>query len=205
MNRKRIRAIFIQAAVICVALAFFTLALSLSFTPEKAIRHIEKNFHFGPATLVHMEKTSDSRIYLGRSGNYGALYDVIRSWGLFWRSSPPMVLENDPTQPISQLYTMRSPEPANFFGKRPGTHENDPQISLITLFGFVNDPQIVKLELTSHLGDTQVLSEFHDGMFLFRYEEPLDYRDPGDGYFHRFEALRGYDTAGKLIYEDTQS
>lgn len=184
MNRQRLKNSLIGIGVILLLLCINAGMYGFSFTPEQAMRNLEKNFHFGPSEIVYREETPGKVLFLGKYEDYICCYRVQRQAWVYWVDERHYWIENQPSEQVI-FYP-------NYVQTGDGPMD-------VILCGKINDSRIVRLELIVNEEMILEKTEFHEGIFAFQYVN--EYRAEDNYGSQCYDYLRGYDETGELIYE----
>lgn len=173
MNRKK--RIIRNVIIIVVIYIFITKVNCLFLNPISAFKYAERDYHYGPSKIVHIENNGNSKYILAKYDKCISCCTLSRSL-IFWSYYSPIGIENQKEKGINYFW--------------------ESSLELYRLFGIVNDSRIKKVEVAFSDGKTLVQNKFYDGdMFLFIYKSKaknwLQIK------------IRGYDSENNIIFEET--
>jgi hypothetical protein len=171
-NKKLIR----NLVLIVLLIILYMNRTGLYFSPITAHERSERDLHYGPSEIIHVEDFDGDRYLLCQYDKWISCNVVKRRFFVFWsHGMNPVGFENDTYQKID--YSWRGWEDYSIF------------------WGSINDKDITKIELDLRDGSTMTETEFYDGLFVFSWK-PEKLQIPA------FTEVRGYNTEGELVFED---
>lgn len=168
--------------LIAVVLGILFWGSNLHLSPVKVFEITERQFHYGPSEIVHMEDFRGGKQILAIDNDTSiSCFTLERRYVFFWRlassGGPVAMFEFDPLLPVDHAWSM--------------TGQGD-----YKFWGIVNDERIERLELEMSDGTRYHQDQFHGGgVFLIQHQGMMESR-----IFYAF--LRGYDHEDQLIYEE---
>ncbi len=156
--------------IIVISIIIYIKANGLYLFPKNAFEDSEKTMHIGPSEIYHIRNYEKGKYYLGKYDSWVTCINIIKSHKFFYRfGSGSPILEYDINKSVDYNWHM--------------SHE------YLVIYGIVNDEKIEKLEIFFENGNTVIIDEFYDDLFIFeRYGEYLT-------------SIKGYDNKGELLYD----
>ncbi|RUS45364.1 hypothetical protein [Cohnella sp. AR92] len=188
MNRNRIFAIVEWIFVLLLLLLVIREDIFMpgSVTPEQAHRLSESGFHYGPSTIVRKVEVPYGKhrvIFLGTYKDWFSADTVIKRKGGWFAGGSVAGVKIDRSKALSYSY---------------GGSSDSHSLMLWRFFGYVSDDRIATVELLLTDKETGKLTPMretitNDRMFLFMWEEKNG--------SHEWQAVRGLDEQGNVLYE----
>lgn len=171
-NRKLLR----NMIFLVLILLLFMNRTGLYFTPISAHESSERNLHYGPSQVVHVEDFDGDKYFLCKYDKWISCNRVERRLFILWsHGQSPFGRENDLTQKMDYEW---------------GNRENNSVV-----WGIRNDKSITKVELLLDDGNKLSTTEFYDDMFLLTWKSK-------EVEIYGFTKVSGYNSVGELIYEE---
>jgi hypothetical protein len=161
-----------------------------SRTPEKAHRLSERGFHYGPSNIVRKVNVPFDKhqvVFLGTYKDWFSADSVLQKRGGWVPGDGVGGVKIDRSKPFSYSWSGNS------------THDS---LMMYKFYGYVTDDRIATVELLMTDKETDNLTSMreemaNDHMFLFIREEK-------NGNL-KWQAVRGLDKAGNILYEQKLS
>jgi hypothetical protein len=149
---------------------------ALYFSPISAHESSERNLHYGPSEVVHIEDFDGGKYLLCKYDKWISCNRVDRKLWVFWsHGQSPFGRENDLTKKIN--YSWSSIENNSVF------------------WGIINDKSITKVELLMEDESKLTTTEFYDDMFLLTWKmETME--------IYGFTKVSAYNSNGVLVFEE---
>lgn len=195
---RRKRRVIRLALLLPILLAALALALDFPMlTARQALRATQARYFFGPGEVItHIDfprppntsrSTPYDRYYILRWGDWYAWCGV-NHYGLFWQSGALDAVESDPALPLVPLVICRRDEGAIL------VVSNDPDIAVVEVQFPVMQETTTRWELFSVWSGPAVENCFVVSLDGTRYVGSVLYNEEAI-------RLRGFDAAGRLVYE----
>ena len=184
MNKKRIIKTTINClAVILVTIIFFNYT-DYYLTPLSAHKSTEKQEHYGPSEIKHVEELGDLKVYLCKYKNWVSCDSVKKSSFLFWN------INNN----VFNCFEYNKSISLNYEYSNVGGGYN-------CIYGIINDTRIKKIEVELENGVKFTRSDFYDGLFIINWDKYENYKII---YNYKDDAvpknIYAYDEIGNIIF-----
>jgi len=177
MNRKKklLRNILI---ITVISLLVYS-SRSFYMSPMAAHMAAERNFHYGPSDIIHVEDFSGGKYFLGKYDRWISCSTIEKVWGPFWRSGGHTFgVEVETDKPLTYTWSFSWASPK---------YQTE-------VFGILHDQSIDKVVV--HLMDGTVLTQnkFYEDMFLLHWDGQVE-----------FDQIIAYDSSGTAVFQDQRT
>lgn len=174
MSRRK--KIFCNIFIIIILSLFIMSRLGIHFTPLSAHRSSEREIHYGPSEVIHIENFENSKYILGKYDKWVSCNTVNRTLFFFWTAgNQPMGFENDKSKKVSCTWS--------------SSYNN------IKTYGIVNDEDVKKIEVLYSDGEVLTQTDFYEDLFLIIWKS----KEKKNVFI---KAIRGYDASGNIVFEE---
>ena len=152
---------------------------SFYMSPMAAHKAAERNFHYGPSDIIHVEDFSGGKYFLGKYDRWISCSTIEKVWGPFWSYSGQITgIELETDKPITYTWSFSWGSPKYYS----------------EVYGILHDQSIDKVDV--HLMDGTVLTqnEFYEDMFLLHWDGQVE-----------FDRIIAYDSSGTAVFQDQRT
>jgi hypothetical protein len=171
-NKKLLRNMVL---IVLISLLFMN-RTGLYINPITAHESSERNLHYGPSEIVHVEDFDGGKYLLCKYDKWISCNVIERRLFILWsHGQSPFGRENDLTKKMD--YSWGNRENNSFF------------------WGIINDKSITKVELELKDGSKLTTTEFYDDLFLLTWK--MVTRE-----IYGFKKISAYNSVGELVFEE---
>jgi hypothetical protein len=171
-NKKLLRNVVL---VVLISLLFMN-RTGLYFSPISAHESSERNLHYGPSEVVHIEDFDGGKYLLCKYDNWISCNVVEPRLFILWsHGQSPFGRENDLTKKLDYSW---------------GNSENNS-----VFWGVINDKSITKVELLLEDGSKLETTDFYEDLFLLTWKTTnMD--------VYGYIKVSAYNADGKVVFEE---
>lgn len=172
----RLKLIVRNAVIILILLVLFLNRTGLYLTPMSAHKSSERSANYGPSKVVYIKEYEKGMNLLGKYDKWVSCNTVDKRLFFFWGFGNQVHgFENDKTKTLDYSWSA--------------------SYEYYKCYGILNDENINKVEITLYNGEVYTTTDFYEDLFLITWISSDE-----DGSY--IKSIKGYDSTGKIIYEE---